>query len=211
MTLKNFALAVALLGTIVACGASEAGSDKTFESNVCTNGTYVSPRAPFPGGWDGIALVRTGSNGGSEESLFGDLCSKAADEAACEKSIAPQLNRSSWTSRTYSGCCVKESSTYIVATRGDDVVVVKSNADFTRAFGPVDSPEKAAFLVSLSQGPRTILCKRSNVRKEGSAFEVLTENHDSCAGSFETLYRVTANGSVEMVESVTLEEGLLCA
>jgi hypothetical protein len=87
---------------------------------------------------------------------------------------------------------------YYVVSKGDRVSVIDgAGITFAQALAPIDTPQKAAVLAALAEGPFPA-CKES-VRKTEDGFDVFVES-TSCLGPFEAVVHVSSRGDVTTVK-----------
>lgn len=191
---------VAASTTLVACGSSDG---TTMASQVAcpssdSNRYQSLTLAPDV---DGIEFRSVRSSTTFEVlSTVGQTCKRASDQAACRAKVTATVTESGW--RLFSGQ-IQPPDEYGVATRGDEVFLVKDVAALGKAVAPIDTIEEGVAFVKLAVN-MNVLCSAPNATPDGDGFLVKSIS-GSCGSKAETLQRVARDGTVTQVSSTVLE------
>lgn len=196
------ALACALV--LVPCGVLSAACGTpfgwgSFSEGGCSGETFSLVGAFVPT-YDYAELRSTHGSGVAPtvEGSAGVKCRGAKDVRACEARLAEVRSDKGFSNGSHGRMPGHRT---IVATRGDEIVVVdQSTRTAGQALAPIDSPAKAALVASIATGIAPS-CKHA-VRRVGAAFEVHLKS-DSCFGPVEELFRVEASGEARSLKRVT--------
>ena len=192
-------LGVAGLVVLVASACATPLGWGSFSESGCPGETF-SLVAAFVPAYDYAELRMTQGQGEAftVETTAGAKCRGAKDVKACEARLGDLRSTKGFSNGSHGRM---PGHRYIVATRGDEVVVVDGTTKTVgQALAPIDSPAKAALVASVATGIAPA-CK-SSVRRVGSAYEVFL-NSDSCFGPVKELMRVEPDGRTRSVERVT--------
>ena len=188
------AVGLLLVGGVTLSGAAcwralRAGS---FPERACA-GERFSLTGAFVPGFDYAELRDTRSGPRALESS-GTKCGQAKDREGCEAALAAASSKEGWSNGTNGRM---PSRHYVVAVRGDEVVVVNAaDEGLGAALAPIDSPVKAAAIASIARGIG-VSCERS-VRTTGAGFEVHLVT-DSCFGPADEVIGVARDGQLTVI------------
>lgn len=135
----------------------------------------------------------------------GTKCGKATDAAACEAAVAAATSMSGFRLGQCVQLCTKS---FFVVNRGDEVVVVDTDAGFAALLGDIDAPQDALAVV-LHEG-YSLRCAdvaQGGVKVAGAGFEVIASRITSGCNPVETTqYRLAVgkDGKVTELESSVL-------
>jgi hypothetical protein len=164
----------------------------TFSEDACGGAAFSLPEA-FNAGFD-YAEVRLTQGPQPDakytvESSAGEKCKGAKARDACVARVAEAQSSEGFSNGSHGRM---PGHRYVVATRGDEVVIVTDPASAGKALAPIDRPAKAAAVVAIATTVSPA-CKAS-VRRAGGGYEVYV-NSTSCFGPREILMRVEADGA----------------
>ncbi len=150
---------------------------------------------------DGIEF-RSVTSGTSFEVIttLGQTCKRASDQAACRAKVTATVSGSGW--RLSSGQ-VQSPDEYGVATRGDEVFLVKDVAALGKSVAPIETIEEGVALVKVAVSP-DVVCSAPNAAPDGDGFRVKSVV-SSCGNTSEVIRRVARDGTVTVVEQNVLE------
>jgi len=192
-SLRRCLPALCLAGVVVAVGACKAPLTwGTFSEDAC-GGAAFSLAEAFTAGFDYAEVRQTqGAQPDAKfdvESAAGEKCRGAKARDACLARVADARSGEGFSNGSHGRM---PGHRYVVATRGDEVVVVTSPASAGKALAPIDAPAKAAAVVAIAT-TTSPACKAS-VRRASGGYEVYVKS-TSCFGPHEVLMRVEADGS----------------
>jgi hypothetical protein len=187
------------IGVLLSAGVTLSGAacwrtlrSGSFPERAC-EGERFSLTAAFVPGFD-YAELRDTSSGTRALAASGTQCGRAKDREACEAALAAATSKEGWTNGSNGRMPGRH---YVVATRGDEVLVVNGAAlGLAAALAPIDSPVKAAAVASTARGIG-VSCERS-VRKAGAGFEVHLVT-DSCFGPADEVIAVAPDGKLTVI------------
>lgn len=143
-------------------------------------------------------LRETGGPKGPARTLgaAGEKCKSAKDKSSCEVHVTEASATSGFSNGSHGRL---SGYRFLVATRGDEVVVIDGRTKTVgAALAPIDTPAKAA---AAAYGSRDIVPKcGGSVRRAGKAFEVHLTS-DSCFGPVDEIVSVANDGTVSVVTS----------
>lgn len=163
----------------------------TFPEDACGGATFSLAEA-FTSGFDYAEVRRTQGQpdaGHTVEASAGEKCKGAKAHDACVARVAEAESSEGFSNGSHGRM---PGHRYVVATRGDDVVIVTSPASAGKALAPIDAPAKAAAVVAIAT-TTSPTCKAS-VRRASAGYEVYVKS-TSCFDPHEVLMRVEADGS----------------
>ena len=131
---------------------------------------------------------------------LGQTCKRASDQAACRAKVTATVAGAGW--RLSSGQ-VQPPDEYGVATRGDEVFLVKDVAALGKAVAPIETIEEGVALVKVAVSP-DVVCSAPNAAPDGDGFRVKSVV-SSCGNKSEIIRRVARDGTVTVVEQNVLE------
>lgn len=168
-----------------------------FSEDACNGDSFSLPVA-FTPAFDYAELRRTdGAVPGAKSTIAssaGDKCKGAKEREACLARVTEARSDDGFSNGSYGRM---PGHMYLVATRGDEVVVVNTAASAGKALAPIDAPAKAAALAALVTA-LTPACKGS-VRRASGGYEVHLKS-TSCRGPREVLLRVEADGTSRVLK-----------
>jgi hypothetical protein len=123
----------------------------------------------------------------------GQPCARAKSREACLARVASATSTRGWAVGSNGR---RETLRYLVATRGDDVVVMDAASQVTTALGSIDSAQKAAAVAYLARG--YVPACESSVRAVTGGYEVHLTSA-SCRGPADLVVRVSSSGEVTVV------------
>lgn len=181
---------VASLSTLALAGKNRG----KFELGACVaDATSFSMLEPLKGKAD-FAELRDTAKEISNGEKFGTACSTAKDAAACKAKLAKATTERGWSNGSHGR---RPGQHFIVATRGDEVLVIDDPTSFAKAAGGIDTPAKAGVAAHIVRGI-TPACA-SSVRKVADGYEVHLVS-TSCFGPSDELIKVDAKGNVTVVD-----------
>jgi hypothetical protein len=129
----------------------------------------------------------------------GTPCAGATDPAVC----LAELNRPSTSPPEL---VLGETTTLLLddelrATRGDQVIRIASSEELRVFLGPIDTPADA--ILRAVSGGFTPTCGRSGAVPQSGGYAVQLFTYPGCDGRMRHLFRVSHQGTVEEVDSVT--------
>ena len=131
---------------------------------------------------------------------LGQTCKRASDQAACRAKVTATVSTAGW--RLSSGQ-FQTPDEYGVATRGDEVFLVKDVAALGKAVAPIETIEEGVALVKVAVSP-DVVCSAPNAGPDGDGFRVKSVV-SSCGNTSEVIRRVARDGTVTVVEQNVLE------
>lgn len=193
-SLRRCLLALCLPGAVALAAACKKAplTWGTFSENACAGAAFSLAEA-FTSGFDYAEVRRT--EGTQPEAKYvveasaGEKCKGAKSHDACVASVAEAASSEGFSNGSHGRM---PGHRYVVATRGDEVVIVTSPASAGKALAPIDAPAKAAAVVAIAT-TTSPTCKAS-VRRAGGGYEVYVKS-TSCFGPHEVLMRVESDGS----------------
>ena len=228
-----------LLATVAlgACGGSTVADDRSTSSGgTVTGGPDASPPVTTTpvgiattgfepicsGRYDALAGVTPGTPvdyfelrsevAGNDAQLpqvssrSGTACATATNTTKCLSDLA-SFRSLVWIDLFSPGA--PRARTYLVTTFGDDVKALATKEAIRDFVAPVESPEDAAFLVSLD-GRHRITCDKPAVKRTASGWEVLATTGTACGrneGLDEVRFAVSSAGVTTLLETVRIKEG----
>ncbi len=132
----------------------------------------------------------------------GTPCATAKDAAKCKSAYDTTKSDAGWsvTLSCVSACSVD--SQYVLATRGDSVIVITDRNELARFLASIETPADAALLARVD-GRRDC----PYFRRAGDAFELLYFEGGGCQNRTRTLVRIDATGVSSVVGSSVIEKG----
>lgn len=183
----------------------------SYDSPVCAGGGVLSVEGLNPSkpvDYVEFRSIPTLSGGTTAVlSSTGTRCSSAPNKPMCESSYSAAMPSKGFYQHCFDAC----DAGALVATRGQDVVVVDSKAALDAFLAPYDTPQEALF-AALTSG-RYISCtdkSRGAVKQVGDGYDVVTYAGSGCGTSDpvkQYLLHVDAAGTVTEVSSYTLQPG----
>jgi len=150
-----------------------------------------------------IRLSDAGGSGSAQTvETFGTMCATAADKAACEAKVAAATSTNGFRLGECIDFCPKH---ILIATAGDDVTIIDTEADIKSFVLPVDAPADAVLLASVAG--YGIACdnpERGGVREGVNGYEVLATRYSSICDPIERMryvLAVDADGNLKTVAS----------
>lgn len=140
-------------------------------------------------------------------SSTGAKCSTAPNKSMCDASYAAAMPMTGF----YQQCVDACQAGALVATRGQELIVVDSKAALDAFLAPYDTAQEALF-AALSSG-RYISCtdkSRGAVKQNGDGYDVVTYSGTGCGSSDpvkQYLLHVDSTGKVSEVDSYVLQPG----
>lgn len=203
------AIALAVLGSGCS-GAEEPKIDRSrFKQDVCTSGTWLPLQRIQPAA--GIDSVQLRSNLGDPSGMptiidtFGVPCAAASDQAACKAAIeALHDPQKGWSTGGFS-----PELHYLVTTSGDMVQAHTTVEQARAVLGTIDTPEEAAFVISLQAGNSFSCGGNAHALADGS-FEILVNTGSGCGEGDDRKLNVVVvhpDGSTEVSETELIEKG----
>jgi hypothetical protein len=195
----NKKVAVVVTGLVLTAGVGAACwrtvRNSVFTENACSGDTFKLTAVFLPA-WD-FAELRQSNGDATQRSLesSGTACARATAREACEAALAAATSKEGWSNGSHGRM---PGHHYIVATRGDEVVVIDGAARLGTALAPIDSPAKAAVLAFVERGIG-FSCERS-VRTVEGGFEVHLVS-DSCLGPADEVIGVSTVGVTTVLSS----------
>jgi hypothetical protein len=193
---KKVIVAVGLALT-AAVAVSGAACWRAFRNGVFTENACAEPfslTAVFVPTWD-FAELRN-SQGTAPIESAGTKCAGATAKEACEAAVAAASSKEGWSNGSHGRM---PGHHYIVATRGDEVVVInQASLKVGKALGPIDSAMKAAVVAFVERGVG-FSCERS-VRTVEGGFEVHLVS-GSCLGPADEVIRVATSGETTVISA----------
>lgn len=207
-----------LATTAVGCQGQEDDIDLLqFDENICDEDGWHPLRALEPA--EAVEYVELRA---IEENLFGpedadnfgeprildadgERCGGASDVAACEAAFEAL----GYESQILGGSFFGETQTHrtLAFTRGDSAQVLVSVAEVRDFLGDIDSAGDAALWANL-QGHRIVCEGDDDVGAHARGFVVHTRSGDGCPSDIkENVVLVRPDGSIEVLQSVVVEEG----
>lgn len=166
---------------------------------------HADPAADF----DGFEVRRSGGGPTAHATVrvVRELCTKASSREACRAKIDATPLAGAWD--PFGGVDIgprQATPEYVVATRGDEVVMLGTPDALASALAPITTLEEAAVVAAVhgyrfacrdtSASSRTLAGRRS-----GDAFEIYTSKGGGCGSSFTThVVRVEREGRVIVTE-----------
>jgi hypothetical protein len=188
------AIGLVLFAAVTVSGAAcwRALRTGSFSERACPGDSF-SLAAAFLPGFD-YAELRDSSSGNKALEVSGTKCGGAKNREGCEAALAAATSTKGWSNGSHGR---RPGRLYVVATRGDEVLVVDGAAlGVATALAPIDSAVKAAALASTERGI-AVSCERS-VRKAGAGFEVHLVT-DSCFGPADEVIGVAPDGKLTVI------------
>lgn len=190
------AVGLALTAAVALSGAScwRTLRNGSFTENACSQAAFNLTEAFVPA-WD-FAELRNSSEGSAPLASSGTKCARATVKEACESAVAAASSKEGWSNGSHGRMSGHHS---IVATRGDEVVVINQTSwTVAKALGPIDSAMKAAVVAFVDRGVG-FSCERS-VRKVTDGYEVHLVS-GSCLGPADEVIQVATTGEVTVVSA----------
>lgn len=195
--MKRFIVAVGVVGL---AGAALSGAacwrllgGASFDLRACS-GPHFSLTEAMLSNFDYAELRDTSGQEARVVQASGTKCSGARDLEACAKAVDAATSDTGWNNGSHGRM---PGHHYIVATKGDDVVVI-TQQNLVDVLKPIDTPVKAA-TVSAVQRNIFPACERS-VRQKPGVYEVHLVS-TSCFGPVDEIVSITPDGVLDVVQS----------
>lgn len=142
---------------------------------------------------------------------LGVVCKGATDPDACLKQVASTVasDKDGWSSE-FSVALGPGPAHYAVATRGNDVILVKTPEALAKVVAPLDDASRALAFVKVTRDA-DVVCNANNVTKQSRSYVIKSIQH-VCTSVVEVLYTITPDGIVTSETKVLDpgEEGVDC-
>jgi hypothetical protein len=127
----------------------------------------------------------------------GELCGGAADKPACTTLVDQSTNKDTF---LLTVCVQKCEWYYMLATRGDSVLVLDTPQAVQALLGAIDTPQEAMLLVQMKG--LDLPCDRGGEKPTAGGFDVQSFSREGCDGVTRHLFHVGADGVVGEVSTV---------
>lgn len=142
--------------------------------------------------------------------LSGKACATAKDVPACEAKVKGAASQEGF----FVSCHPSECVHFVVATRGDEVIVAKTAAEVKALLGPIDSPSEA-WLIALTHDYYVYGCDAPAKTKQEPGGSFLLEagrTLSTCPITSELVrIRVTPSGAVQRVAVLRKDKSEACS
>lgn len=204
----------AVSSALLITGAATAGCGvnvASYDAPLCTATSQLSveglkPAMPV----DYLEYRQIADFGGPDPvaSSTGTKCGGATNRTMCEMAVANQTFGTGFYRRCVDACTAGA----LLATRGDQVIVVDSKAALDAFLAPYDTPQDAVF-AALSSG-RSVSCSdksKGAVKAVEGGYQVVTSSGTGCGTSdpiMQYVLFVDTTGKVTEIDSSVLQPGM---
>jgi hypothetical protein len=226
-TARSRQLAVLFPLVVAACGGATTDAEQRPEpTNAPVNADFpltLKCRTTTDSRWDAVTpseefdgfevrrLHSFGPDAGVEATrTLKPLCTKAKDAAACaERAAAASRDERGWDAYGPINNHRGHAPELVVATKGDDVLVIGTLEELAPAIAPIETAQEAALLAMLRDSLVPYCLPADSevtaARVDGDAFELILRKYIGCAGRVdEAVVRVERDGTYRVLSEQTV-------